>query len=513
MDARTHKIWVIILAASIVFCLPVAEALNGWDISLKVDSGNILCVEGKDEEDTIYAGTQKGLYVSRDGGLEWERISLPGGILSVNRIAITPGNVYLATGQGLFKRNGKDIRWDRLPGRKTADGVIASFIRDSMDIVWVWSGEEFFRIKNNEWEKVSHGTSWEKITDVAYIDGVLFVASGGNVYRSPDDGSSWEKIYLDWKRDIPEDLEEEASGEYEWQNSGIGNMCFREHGPLFVSIAKGIFIISKSGNLEDRIDTTGLPASKVKRIACTEGALFASTYTRVFTYSNKGKAWNSYFEESFPGKISFIRSHVDAKGSVTLWIAAGKFLYKRKIDSSNGEGLAYKNDHEPSILEVQRMAIEYAEVSPEKIKQWRKGAVWKAVLPRLSVSVSESYDDNIEIYKNSSTSYVITGPREKGNDWGVDLTWDLSDLIWNDAQTSIDVRSKLMVQLRDDILEEVTRLYFERKRLIAELQKSNVENETKKHKYISGKDLRVEELTAYIDALTGGKFSAALVNK
>ena len=69
-------------------------------------------------------------------------------------------------------------------------------------------------------------------------------------------------------------------------------------------------------------------------------------------------------------------------------------------------------------------------------------------MPRLSVNFSRSDDDNIEIYKNSTTSYVVRGPREVDNDWGVALTWDLADVIWNNAQTTIDIRSKLMVQLR-----------------------------------------------------------------
>jgi hypothetical protein len=30
-------------------------------------------------------------------------------------------------------------------------------------------------------------------------------------------------------------------------------------------------------------------------------------------------------------------------------------------------------------------------------------------------------------------------------DWNVSLSWDLGELIWNGDQTSIDVRSKLMV--------------------------------------------------------------------
>jgi hypothetical protein len=86
-------------------------------------------------------------------------------------------------------------------------------------------------------------------------------------------------------------------------------------------------------------------------------------------------------------------------------------------------------------------------VSPDKIKNWRCGAAWRAILPKVNLGYSKSTDDNVELYTSATTFYAFQGPKENGDDWGVDLTWELSDLIWNDAQTSIDVRSKLMVQL------------------------------------------------------------------
>ena len=85
------------------------------------------------------------------------------------------------------------------------------------------------------------------------------------------------------------------------------------------------------------------------------------------------------------------------------------------------------------------------------------------------------------------------------------MSWDLGDLIWNPDQTSIDSRSKLMVELRDDILDQITRLYFERRRLQMELMTPPAEPQSK-----LDKEMRVEELTALIDALTGGEFSGLL---
>ena len=75
-------------------------------------------------------------------------------------------------------------------------------------------------------------------------------------------------------------------------------------------------------------------------------------------------------------------------------------------------------------------------------------------------------------------------------------------MIFSTEQTSIDVRSRLMVQLRDDILSEVTRLYFERKRLQLELTENTLKTKTRKEK-----ELRLQELTALIDGLTNGCLS------
>ena len=66
--------------------------------------------------------------------------------------------------------------------------------------------------------------------------------------------------------------------------------------------------------------------------------------------------------------------------------------------------------------------------------------------------------------------------------------------------------------LLDDViddLDEVTRLYFDRRRLQVEQllsPPSDIKTQIKN-------ELRLQELTASIDALTGGKFSAALPRK
>jgi hypothetical protein len=171
-----------------------------------------------------------------------------------------------------------------------------------------------------------------------------------------------------------------------------------------------------------------------------------------------------------------------------------------KLSLEEYQAFIDKLSFEPSIQDVQRMAIDYNEVDEGKIKHWRRASQRKALLPTLSVGIDREATELFHWDTGVNPDQLRKGRTTW--DWDVSLAWDFSDLIWNNDQTSIDSRSKLMVELREDILDQVTRLYFERKRLQVELASTNNPEE-----YQVEKHMRLEELTALIDSLTGGEFS------
>ncbi|MCA9403759.1 MAG: hypothetical protein KC897_08255 [Candidatus Omnitrophica bacterium] len=169
-------------------------------------------------------------------------------------------------------------------------------------------------------------------------------------------------------------------------------------------------------------------------------------------------------------------------------------------------------EREPGIAELHRLAIAYADVHPDKIIRWKRQARLKAWVPNVDIGVDagRGWSRSDSLWGSSSsggTHYV--GPDDKSSSrdigWDVSLSWDLSDVIWSTDQTSIDARAKLMVELREDIINQVTRLYFERRRLQIEMRASGPDAQP-----VWTYELRIAELTALLDGLTGGGFSRSI---
>jgi photosystem II stability/assembly factor-like uncharacterized protein len=507
---------------SCLFGVCAAFASGGtWKKVFKTHSGSILCMESIDSSDTIYIGTDEGLYVTENLGKNWKKVSSPGGVFSVSGLAVKGDEIIVATKSGLYISKDK-VSWKLVPGKKNILGVVIYRTQDGHDVILAWSRNDLFKVVDGKWSRIGPSSFRRKgIGDVVCRKAAIYAASGGNVFKSVDGGKTWREISLVKEHVFSKEIKYDDSVEFTTNGEGemeefsvISNID--PHGPVGVTVGttRGIFTILEENNSYEETSTTGLPSVRLGHVANSAYGIFASTERTVFLYPAGGNAWRTFFKNPRSGTISFLKTHMDSRGRNWLWVAGKKTLYRCNIDFLAHENMERKEvgsfigkaSPEPSVREVHKMAIDYAEVSPEKIKRWRGGARWKAIMPRVSLGFSRSVDDNVEIYKNSTLSYVVRGPEEVDTDWGIDLTWDLSDLIWNDSQTSIDVRSKLMVQLRDEVLEEVTRLYFERKRILAELDEAGFEGEKK----LREKRLRIEELTAHIDALTGGKFSDAL---
>lgn len=170
------------------------------------------------------------------------------------------------------------------------------------------------------------------------------------------------------------------------------------------------------------------------------------------------------------------------------------------------ERVLEKFAHEPSVREVQKAAIEYYNVSPETISSLRTRTRTKALVPGLTVGVTNSLAgwtrqvDDI-IFRGSGEYAIIEDQEADFLGFSVGATWQLDRLVFNAEE--LDVMA--LIGIQDGIQREVTSLYYIRRRLQIELL---LNPPTTLQGRISGQ-LRLEELTGLLDAYTGGYFSKA----
>ena len=424
--------------------------------------------------------------------------------------------IYAATDQGLFASSNAGLNWKRVfNGAKQAQNICTGLaVKGETVILGTNSGLYISKDSGRSWEKETGVLGRSRILNVEVCsvnkDLNFYAASINGVFRKQN-GGGWENIYVQGDKAVdPVDDEQTVVLDEVVRYSGVRYIkCDPiQEGLLYLATDKGIYKSADDGNSWSGLAEYGLLDRNVKTLSLSGSSkLFAVTDSGIFAF-NDGR-WLEQTSSLSAGIINTLA--ISEQGG--LFIGAGKGIFRSAVSSQavfyETKISGYSAD-EPKVRQVQEVAIAYAEVSPEKIKKWRKQAAKKAFLPTVSVGVDRNSSD-LWHWETGSTAVGQVGDdslrRGRDNiDWDVRLSWDLGKVIWNDDQTAIDVRSKLMVELRDDILDQVNKLYFERLRVKMELAGLNIE-ETKKR---NEKELKLQELTASLDALTGGYFSRQL---
>ncbi|MDD3987888.1 MAG: hypothetical protein PHS12_05000 [Candidatus Omnitrophica bacterium] len=480
-----------------------------------------------DEAEVIYLGTDKGLFRSQDSGKSWRNLFLSKTKkLGINLLIFDAQDkdiLYAATTAGLFRSTNKGLRWERIfKGKSQAEAeCLALVVLPRAMYLGTRKGLFVSHDKGRSWHKEKGKLGKTQIFNIistSSVSDLLYLASTDGLFKSSDLGDSWERVFTAYSRENgKEDDSEPEDQDEEDRYSEIRYLAIDPNNPehLLLATQKGIYESKDSGVSWENFPEYGLLSRDVYFIIFTaESRIFCISKSGVFVYRNL--AWEELSLGLSFKKISYISLDKDGY----LYACSENGLYRLMPQGGPGsKGVLSKYFITvPAIDEVQKAAIKYAEVDPGKIGDWRRQAAKKAWLPRVTAGFDQDINRTVSksIWGTSGTNTYdgkhYIGPDDETNynnkNWGVSLTWELGDLIWNSAQTSIDVRSRLMVQLRDDILDEVNKLYFERIRVMAELDGLPIEDKKKRFE----KELRIRELTASLDGLTGGYFSRQIEN-
>ncbi|MBI1978112.1 MAG: hypothetical protein HYS55_05115 [Candidatus Omnitrophica bacterium] len=529
------RICLIVLCASAVYTKMAfgqsgpSAAPNGWQplSHLPIQGHAEFVAIHPKNPNALFIGAQGNLYASFNHGKDWKQLIGLGTNATIHELYFDKNRVFLLTSQGLFESKNEGKNWKQVFRGNKLESNVLSLRQDANNPSVFYLGTEGGLFQSRDggrtWPKETNELAHQHIRrlEIDPDTNELFIASDRGLYRMIPDKRSFERIYI---TNTPEEIEEsdfDVANELEIELSPdeerVQSITLAREPLSIVAIGtpNGVWFSEDEGNHWERLSLNGLLDTQIIDVAYSSklGTFLAATEKGIFFYHARDKRWH-HFPDNFP-KIRINRMTLSSASDEILYAATSEGVYQIILAPEWMEAkhmLSFSEERwnlaltlfqkEPSIRTIQKETIKYANVSHWKTRRWQWASRFRALIPSFSVGKSFSKGDTLDLDRGSTNDpdRYIMGPPDTNRSWDFDLNWELSDLIWNTAQTSIDSREKLMVELRDDILSEATRLYFERRRAQVEFILTPPQDILSQTHAL----LRIDELTASIDALTNG---------
>ena len=168
---------------------------------------------------------------------------------------------------------------------------------------------------------------------------------------------------------------------------------------------------------------------------------------------------------------------------------------------------------EPDVHSVHRAALRYLKLDSAQIAALRRGVSRRGWLPILSFRATRDQD---RIRRSDYDEAFISGELRHFNDYDYDrnrelelqlmVSWDFGDIAYHPESIDVSREAREVIELRDDVLDEITQLYFERRRVLAVVALQPDAPAASELR------LRAAQLAAGIDAWTGGWYGRQLAN-
>lgn len=496
---------------------PIQPSLTGGSLTClaahPVDSTKFLLASGH----KIFESGKENLWRPL-----WSQGDTSAPIKRLFSFAVLPEFVFAITDRGVFMGNLKDRSWHAI--YKDVRKIPLSFAVHPRD-----PNRWLLGTQKGLWETRDAGRTWspsaffrasEPISLLFFNHDRLFLADEKTLFLAMPETSARSVFDLSKASvEVPVTGEEDP-GTFEEPLSydlKIHDLIVSKRNPqeLFLATSNGVFQSSDGGHRWEPLSRSGLQSAVVRQLAYSgrSGLLYAATPRGAYSYDANAQKWTGLFKGLAKDRAQSLAVLNEEK----LIAITGEGFVQYPLEPfvpEAGPGLAmtiYQPSEEtlalfkellalePSAREVHKRVIQYADVSNSKIKRWHALSRVAGALPSFSFGKSQDRGASISTYSGK----YITGPEDVSKGWDADVSWDLGDMVYSSDMTSIDSREKMMVELRNDLLSEATRIYYERRRLQIDLVFTPPVSEQEHLENL----LRLDELTALLDAMTNGFFS------
>ncbi|MFC1599169.1 hypothetical protein ACFL2W_00095 [Candidatus Omnitrophota bacterium] len=461
-------------------------------------------------EELVFVGSDSSVFKSKDRGLSFKKIlAVQADSKKVNKVYCSPHhyqNVFFATDAGLYATNNLGSTFHKIFKEQDDEGnyiKCLSLIKVGTTI-YVGTNKGLYAGKQNiyNFKRLVSIPRDALVFDikVSFADGAIVLATSKGVYLSQHDKPDFKRVFIAGTLSSSEEQSEGQEDESGYRAGRGMPQCLlvdkEKPSVMYLGTSSGLFESSDSAKTWHKLSIPGLDSLNIRSLAkdmLSEKVLYLAGDRGLYRLQSENKSLHNIHAGLVTQDIRDIALQKDT-GRVLLATASG--LYKSRDSKSTPLVLTTDDTSflaEPTYLEVQEQVLRYNNIHPDKTKRWHTALKFRALMP----SVALDYDKTVN-YDSGADSYY-TGPY----DWGVRVSWDLADVVWNSYEDDVDTRARLNTQTRLDILDEVRRLYFERKKIKSELLRNPPQDRIELLK----KELYLEELSAALDGYTGGYFS------
>lgn len=466
----------------------------------------------------------------------WSEGSPSTRVRRVRSFDLLPDHLFILTDQNVFMGDLKNNLWQKVyeNGRNDANNVL-SFAVDPQDPNHWFLGTPTGLLETGDagktWARSRYFTARRPVFILLYAADRLFIGGSRTLYVLRPSEEARQAFALAGSSEsagspISSGLLEDPFLEEETEST-VPTKLFdlivskNDSHKLWLGTAEGVFESSDRGFSWHAIPSSGLQSTAARQLAYSEktNRLYAATPRGIYAFDFARHAWEELFRglaRNNAASITLLRGSQESLAAITTEglmqfpISPGEISLPGAA-SPPAEILSLFRELvrlEPTARELHRSVIRYADVSNGKIKRWHVASRVAGLLPTFSFGKDFSTGSNIDLDRGgtSDPDRFIYGPNDTDKGWDARVSWDLGDAIYSSDQTSIDSREKMMVELRNDLLSEATRIYYERRRLQTGFLFTPPASEQEHLDAL----LRIDELTALLDGLTNGFLSKRL---
>jgi hypothetical protein len=470
----------------------VARATSTWRIEPLATGEDGASAVAADAGGRFAVGDARGASLREPDGVV-RRIDLAG---AVRDLAFAPdGALWIASAAGLFRyERGRAALRTPAPGESARDvlrvatGAGAVAVASGAGVHWSRDGDRFARVSVAEGEVVVSGLALEPTPDgdarlwIAADRGLFAVTLGAGLA-----GARAERVPL--ASDLRPALDVVAAD-----------------GRVFALGPTQLLAREERGDF--RAHRPALPpGSTPLRLAAAAQRIWIATDRGLLGAASPGGP----FERAPAPAGAAVAADVAVTPEGVVLVATARGLVTGVgSDEPGAAPAASVVGCDPPVLAVQRAALAYLELRGDPAGAMRRGVRLRGLFPIVSLEGSKSRDrDEGRSYDEAFISggyhhlYDRDDARSREREVAVRLSWDLGDAVYNPEQIDVSTEARRLVELRDDVLDEVNQLYFDRQRALASRAAAPSDSADALRE-----SLRAAELAAGLDAWTDGWFSA-----